>query len=148
MRFPVNRLCLRLRAIGPLLLAVALACGCAVIVPAQVRKDRPDDDAQITGDGWELTTLQVDRVAVLGQSDPDQTIFVVSRRAPGESSSLAWRRLRSARAYMSEKGIPNTIVLADGEPVAGQGSINFYVGGKLVATILMGRKRDLSFSDG
>ena len=90
--------------------------------------------------------MLADQAAVQAHTTPEQTVFLVSRRAAGERSSLAWRRLRSARSYLSDKGLTNTIVMADGE-TRGKGAMEFYVGGTLVVTVDVGYQLNLYFYD-
>jgi hypothetical protein len=118
------------------------------LVDPQSKSARTKAPASTVDDGWEFASAKVDQVAVVALGDPPQTIFVVSRRRSGERTSLAWKRLRSARSYLIEKGVPNTLVLADGEPVPDQGRVDFYVGGVLIATVRAARNRSIYFDDG
>jgi hypothetical protein len=90
--------------------------------------------------------MLADQVAVQAHTSPEQTVFLVSRRAAGEHTSLAWRRLRSAKSYLADKGLKNTIVMADGETRA-KGGVEFYVGSTLVATVDVGYRLNLYFYD-
>ena len=142
----------RILPIGVLLVGCLLPSGFSfhvqALVDPQSKAARTKSPASIVGDGWEFATLKVDQVAVVGHGDPSKTIFVVSRRGPGERSSLAWKRLRSAKSYLLEKGVRNAIVLADGEPVRDQGIVDFYVGGDLIATVRATPNKSIFFTDG
>ena len=142
----------RILPVGVLLVACLVSSSFSLplqaLVDPQAKPARTKAPKPVVGDGWEFATAKVDQVAVVALGDPSQTIFVVSRRGPGERSSLAWKRLRSARSYLLEKGVPNALVLADGEPVRDQGIVDFYVGGVLIATVRAAPNKSIYFDDG
>jgi hypothetical protein len=88
-------------------------------------------------------------VAGYTYADPKSAIIVVGRLGAGERSrALNWRRLRTVRSYLSvDKKLASVIILAEGERVAGLGQVEFYVSGKLVATMTVARNRNIRFYD-
>jgi hypothetical protein len=81
---------------------------------------------------------------------PDQLMIVIARLGDGDiRSNLNLRRLENVRAYWTKflyeehRRKPETIILAEGERVAGHGRLEFYVGGKLVGVLKVSRNADL-----
>jgi hypothetical protein len=91
-------------------------------------------------------------IAILDIADQDAgrdgLIIVIGRLGDGERSrELNQHRLHSARAYLTEyRGVraPDTIVIAEGERVAGYGRIELYVGGKLHTSFAIRKNAELS----
>jgi hypothetical protein len=75
-------------------------------------------------------------------------IIMIGRLGDGERSrELNQHRLHSARAYLTEYRAvrsPDTIVIAEGERVAGYGRIELYIGGKLHTAFAIRQNADLS----
>lgn len=91
-------------------------------------------------------------IAMLDIADQDAgragLIIIIGRLGTGERSrELNEHRLHSAQAYLTEYRavrLPETIVVAKGERVAGYGRIELYVGGKLHTVFAIKRNADLA----
>jgi hypothetical protein len=76
----------------------------------------------------------------------DSLIIIAGLGDDERNRKLDWRRLQNARTYLSEyikASAPGTIILAEGERVAGYARIEIYVGGELFSTLAVNRNRDL-----
>ena len=103
---------------------------------------------------WEVGPAQCQFITpvldVLTQNvAPDELITVVARLGVGETRpNLNRRRLHNVRVYWTEyltafKRKPETIILAEGEKVEGDGRLEFYVGGKLTGILKVRSNGDL-----
>jgi hypothetical protein len=87
------------------------------------------------------------------ETDPDRLIIVVARLGEGENRpNLNRRRLHNVRTYWTEflkeyLRKRETIILAEGERVKDYGRLEFYVDGKLMATLRLNRNSDLGVID-
>lgn len=84
----------------------------------------------------------------------DEIIIVIARQGKQETkANLNWRRLQNVHAYWTRAIAPEarrkteTIILAEGERVAGYGRLEFYVAGKLVWVMNIPRNADIDFGD-
>jgi hypothetical protein len=81
----------------------------------------------------------------------DKLIIIIARLGDGETrANLNRRRLHNVRTYWTEyltaegaRRKPQTAILAEGERVAGYGRLEFYVDGKLIGVLKIGRNADL-----
>src|SRR5688500_2501496 len=91
-------------------------------------------------------------IAILDIADQNagrnELIIMIGRLGDGERSrELNRRRLHSARAYLTEYRAvrsPGTILIAEGERVAGYGRIELYIGGKLHSAFAVRQNAELS----
>lgn len=91
-------------------------------------------------------------IAMLDIADQDASrdglIIMIGRLGDGERSrELNQHRLHSARAYLTEYRAvrsPGTIIIAEGERVAGYGRIELYIGGKLHTAFAIRQNAELS----
>jgi hypothetical protein len=87
------------------------------------------------------------RLEMASQQAGTDSLIIIARLGDGERNrNLNWRRLQNARTYLSEYikvRAPETIILAEGERVAGYGRIEIYVGGKLFSALAVNRNGDL-----
>jgi hypothetical protein len=125
-----------------------LLCGC-VLAAGQTRPD------ESPGEVWELGPAQCQyntvMLDVLAQGTaPGALITVVARLGDGETRpGLNRRRLHNVRVYWAEyltdiRRGPETILLNEGERAAGDGRLEFYVGGELKGVLKVKRDADLS----
>lgn len=73
-------------------------------------------------------------------------VIAIARLGDGEQPRrLNQRRLHNVRLYLEKvRGrAPKTLIVAEGEQVQGRGRVEFYVGGKLMGTLSVGRAQDL-----
>ncbi len=126
-----------------------------LFAPALIAQDR---SKEIVEQGWgvpdepfncEMNSLYLD---ILGNVLPEKTqngnvLIIVARLGKGETSrSFNRRRLHNALQYQIEriKIAPEKVILTEGERVAnGFGRLEFYLGGKMVGSLLVSRNRDL-----
>jgi hypothetical protein len=77
----------------------------------------------------------------------NELIIMIGRLGDGERPELNRRRLHSARAYLTEYHAlrsPGTVIIGEGERVAGYGRIELYIGGKLHTAFALRRNAELS----
>lgn len=89
----------------------------------------------------ELNSAQLDYLAT-EQQTTNERIFVIARLGRSETArALNLQRLKAARSYLVEtKGInKEQIVFAEGERVAGEGRLEFYLGSKFMLVSLAPR---------
>ncbi len=80
----------------------------------------------------------------LAEGNKPERVFVIARLGKGENASfLNRRRLHNARTYLMNRLKPESIVVAEGERVAGEGRVEFYVGSELTLVSLVQRGEDL-----
>jgi hypothetical protein len=92
-----------------------------------------------------------ENISILGVAtqavDKDGLLIVIARLGDGERNrELNHRRLHNARTYLSEyvrARASETIIIAEGERVAGYGRIELYVGGKLFRVLRLPPNADL-----
>ncbi len=84
----------------------------------------------------------------------DKLIIVIARLGAGETrANLSQRRLHNVRAYWTEflsaehRRKPETIILAEGQPVRSYGQLEFYVEGKLVWVSKLSKNADLNIGE-
>ena len=113
---------------------------------------RPSDFVNLKPARCEERTATLD--VITWRTPADELIIVVARLGDGETRpGLNRRRLHNVRAFWTEfmsgeqRRKPETIILAEGERVAGHGRLEFYVGGKLVSVIKAHRNSDVDFGD-
>lgn len=134
----------KIRKAATLLFLLAL---CAVVGVAQ---QTSPEIGIVKGDAnaGELNSLYLDKLTV-DQQSTNERIFVIARLGKGETGrSLSLNRLKAARSYLVEtKGInQEQVILAEGERIAGEGQVEFYLGGKLMLVSLAARGRNISFN--
>ena len=94
-------------------------------------------------------------VDVIHQQTPaNESIIVIARLGDRDTRpNLNWRRLHNVRAYWTEflpegyRRRPETIILAEGERVAGYGRLEFYLNGRLTDMIRVARNSDVDFGN-
>ena len=96
----------------------------------------------------EMNMLYMDMLSqmVLGQTKSGGMLVAVARLGAGEKSRESnRRRLYNVREYIKDRtGVgAEKIVVAEGERVNGVGRVEFYLGGKKVGGLLLGRNKDL-----
>jgi hypothetical protein len=134
----------KIRIAATLLFLLAL---CAVVGVAQ----QPSPEIGIVkGDAnaGELNNAYLDKLTV-DQQSTNERIFVIARLGKGETArSLNLNRLKAARSYLVEtRGInQEQVIFAEGERVAGEGRVEFYLGGKLMLVSLAERGRNINFN--
>lgn len=102
-----------------------------------------------SGDSGELNSLYLDNLASELRSSQAELLFVIARPGRGERArSLNHNRLESARRYLIESGRiqKERIIFAEGEPVDGEGRVEFYLGSRLYLTSLAKRGRNINFT--
>jgi hypothetical protein len=84
----------------------------------------------------------------------DKTFIVIARLGDKDlKPNLNKRRLHNIRAYLTQAVVeqfrrqPQTIILAEGEPVKGYGQVEFYLDGRLVEVLKARPNSDLNFAD-
>ena len=133
-----------IRKAAPFLFWLAL---CAVVGVAQ--QSSPGLSI-VKGDAnaGELNSLYLDKLANDQQSTHER-VFVFARLERGEQArSLNLIRLKAARSYLVEtRGIDKEqVILAEGERVADEGRIEFYLGSRLMLVSLAERGRNVSLN--
>lgn len=89
-------------------------------------------------------------LAYISQGIPtDKTIIVIARLGDRDlKPNLNKRRLHNIRAYLTQavseqfRREPQTIILAEGEPVKGFGQVEFYLDGRLIEVLKLHRNSD------
>ena len=86
----------------------------------------------------------LDRVAQ--DSGADKLIIIIARQGGRESSSLNWRRLKTATDYLENtRAIPKSrLVTAAGTRVHGSGRLEIYLDGKLAVVFTFRRNHDFA----
>ena len=93
----------------------------------------------------EEAMLFLDMAAIEADKDKDGYIIFIAHLGEGERSlAISRRRLEMARDYLINRRGWNRIVLASGERVRGRGSLELYVGGKLLYVLLHPKNRLIS----
>ena len=95
------------------------------------------------------------KVDILTQNTPkDKALIVIARLSDKDlKPNLNKRRLHNIRAYLTQavgeqfRRDPQTIILAEGEPVKGYGQVEFYLDGRLVEVLKARWNSDLNFAD-
>jgi len=83
----------------------------------------------------------------VNESEKPERVFVIARSGAGEHASrLNQRRLHNARTYLENRLKPETVIVAEGERVNGEGRVEFYIGSELVLTSMVRRGADLCVS--
>jgi len=83
---------------------------------------------------------------VSGSEKPER-VFVIAQLGKGEyTSRLNQRRLHNARTYLENRLKPETIIVAEGERMNGEGRVEFYIGSELVLISMVRRGADLCVS--
>lgn len=114
-----------------------------------VKAQQSSTEAQIVkadGNAGELNSLYLD-VLTNEQRSTNELVFVIARLGRGETArSLSLNRLRSAHLYLVESGRikREQVILAEGELIAGEGRVEFYLGGRLILVSLAERGRNVS----
>ncbi len=83
---------------------------------------------------------------VHSQAGNDGLVIAIARLGDGEQPRrLIQRRLHNVRLYLEKvRGrAPKTLIVAEGEQARGRGRVEFYVGGKLIGALSVGRGEDL-----
>lgn len=97
------------------------------------------------GNAGELNSAGLDYLAV-EQQTTNERIFVIARLGRGEAArSLSLQRLQAARSYLvATKGIDKEqVIFAEGEKIAGEGRVEFYLGSKLMLVSLAARGKNV-----
>lgn len=126
------------------LILVALAT-CVVAGVAAGQSPKSQDHMTVNGSNNESAKAELDAVA--GSAIEDRLIIMIARLGSGESSStLNWRRLKTARFYLENtRGVAKQrIVLAQGERVRGLGRVEVYVGCELFRIFTLARNEDFA----
>lgn len=78
------------------------------------------------------------------EGNKPERVFVIAHLGKSERSRLLnQRRLQNARTYLMNRLKPESIVIAEGEQVSGEGRVKFYVGSELVLVSMVQRGEDL-----
>jgi hypothetical protein len=89
--------------------------------------------------------LYLDMTAIEADKNKDAYIIFIARLGDGERRpTLSRRRLEMMRDYLVNSRGRNRIVIASAERVKGLGSVELYVGGKLLYVLLHPRNRLIS----
>jgi hypothetical protein len=90
----------------------------------------------------EINSREIDSMAVEAKHNGER-LFVIARLGAGETSRrLNLARLYNTREYLSVKSFdPQTTIFAEGERVAGEGRIEFYLGSRLRLVTLARRNK-------
>ena len=96
----------------------------------------------------EENSAWLDRVMQkVSESEKPDRVFVIARLGQGEyANRLNQRRLHNARTYLKNRLKPETIIVAEGGRVSGEGHVEFYVGSELLLTSMVRRGADLCVS--
>jgi hypothetical protein len=77
----------------------------------------------------------------------EERLFVIARLGDGERSrDLNRRRLHNVRTYFKDgwpQIDPKRFVYANGDPVEGEGQVQFYLGSTLIQVSLIKRRKDI-----
>jgi len=125
--------------------ARGFTAGCVAVSSEAMTQSRPT--------GCEYNTAILDGLAQ--KTKPNELIIVIAHLGPKDTKpNLNNRRLHNVRAYLAEfltdssvRRRAETIVLAQGERAQDYGSVEFYVNGKLVATLKIRPNADLSVAN-
>jgi len=80
----------------------------------------------------------------VNESGKSELVFVIARLGKGEyTSRLNQRRLHNARTYLENRLKSESIIVAEGERVNGEGRVEFYVGSELMIVSMVRRGADL-----
>jgi len=134
----------RCLSIATALLALTL-CSWATSYSAQEQIDQTSTPKIYNGGSNEDAKTGLDDVAVAAGSD--KSIIMIAHLGTKEvSHSLSRRRLRTARDYLkyTRSIAPLRIIIAEGEPVKGQGRVEAYIDGKLYRIFVMVRNKDFA----
>ena len=83
----------------------------------------------------------------VNESGKSERVFVIARLGKGECASrLNQRRLHNARTYLENRLKPETIIVAEGERMNGEGRVEFYVRSELVLISMVRRGADICVS--
>lgn len=96
----------------------------------------------------ELNSLYLDGLTNAQRSNHER-IFVIARPGRGENARfLSLNRLEAARLYLVESGRINKeqVILAEGERVAGEGRVEFYLGSRLMLVSLAERGKNVQLT--
>jgi hypothetical protein len=121
-----------------------LLASCAVVGVAQ--QSSPEIGI-VKGDAnaGELNSAYLDKLAN-DQQSTNERVFVIARLGRGETArSLSLNRLKAARSYLVEtRGIDKErVIFAEGERVAGEGRLEFYLGSRLMIISLAPRGKNV-----
>lgn len=124
---------------------------CLLIVGKSIKAQQSLTEVPIVkGDGnaGELNSARLDFLAN-EQLSTKERVFIIARLGRGETArSLNLKRLKAAWLYLVKtRGIKKEqIILAEGERVANEGRVEFYLGSKLMIISLAQRGRNISFN--
>jgi hypothetical protein len=127
------------------LLALILCLSFSAAVAAQ-QPSAVDLSASPEPDNCEGNALRLDVVRNKAQAtDKSKLIIVIARLGKGERArELNRRRLYTVRTYLTAMGIaPQRLIMAEGEPVQGYGTVEVYIEGVLAEALAVGRCQDL-----
>ena len=90
----------------------------------------------------EISSKEIDSMAQEARQSSDR-LFVIVRLGAGETNRrLNFVRLFNTRQYISEKSFdPMKTIFAEGEPIKGEGRIEFYLGSRLRLVLLAPRNK-------
>jgi hypothetical protein len=144
----------RMKTVFPSLIVLSLMLMATAV--ALTQKPIARQSSSLTQDrptGCESNTAILD--GLVQKTQPDELIITIAHLGANETRrNLSNRRLHNVRAYLTEfltdpsvRRKPETIVLAQGQPVQDFGSIEFYVNGKLIDTLRIRTNADLSVAN-
>ena len=93
-------------------------------------------------DSGENASSVIDSLRILSARGGER-LFVVARRGDRETNNISLKRLAQAKTFLIKiKGFPaETTVFAIGEPLKGEGGIEFYLGSQLKLVTLAKRNK-------
>ncbi len=127
-----------------ILIAMMIASALCIAVGAQ---DGASRNAEVPSTCAE-NEARLDRIYLQWseRTEPKSALIIVARLGTGERSShISQLRLHNAKEYLLQLPVTEhpTIIVAEGERRTGAGHVEFYVDGKLVDTLIVGKNRPL-----
>jgi len=123
--------------------AIAVFCLSYAVLSYSALAQNPPSETQIVradANACELNNLYIDYFAQDARSSGER-VFVIARLGRGETSRTINRdHLGYARFMLTNKDVrPERLVIAEGERVAGEGRVEFYLGSRLYLVSLAKR---------
>ena len=131
-----------------MLIVIALVCSHKITAQEKVEHLFGKPLREVKTPSCERISQQLD-ILVQGINRNDLIIIISHLGKKENKSKLGLRRLHNAKTYFTDaldffKRTPDSIVIAEGEPVIGKGHLDFYVKGELALRIYLNLNADLS----
>lgn len=128
------------------ILTISMLLASQAVANAQSNEVEPLMTIEGNAASCESNAAAFDNLAAFLRST-DERLFVIARLGHGERSrDLNRRRLHNVRTYFKD-GWPQIgaerFLFAEGEPISGEGRVEFYPGSKLIQISLVSRNKDI-----